>query len=88
VRSEKKIIQSFQKLGFTAKEAINILSNPSLSKSESESSEAIGEIYDVRDTPEKSFIVWWNDLEKDKRYKVWPSNLMEVSINNMRCSML
>ncbi|KAI8890404.1 glycosyltransferase family 24 protein [Backusella circina FSU 941] len=78
VRSEKKVIQSFQKLGFTAKEANNILSNPSLSKSESEASEAIGEIYDVRDTPEKSFIVWWNDLEKDNRYKMWPSNLMEL----------
>lgn len=38
----------------------------------------ISGIYDVRDTPKNPFVVWWNDIEKDTRYREWPSDIMEV----------
>lgn len=79
VRSEHKLVKSFQDLGFTPKEAIDIMSNPGLTKANRLTDDASNIIYDVRDTPEAPFVIWWNDLEKDHKYSSWTSNLQEVS---------
>ncbi|KAG1175838.1 hypothetical protein G6F70_003865 [Rhizopus microsporus] len=78
LRDEKKLIQSIQAIGFSPKEAIEILSNPALSEGESMGNDIISGVYDVRDTPENPFVIWWNDIEKDTRYEDWPSNIMEI----------
>lgn len=82
MRSERKLIKSLQDMGFTAKEAISIISSPALSKASRFGDQAShSEVYDVRDTPEEPFVTWWNDLEKDSRYKEWTADMGEVKIN-------
>lgn len=42
--------------------------------------EILGELFDASDVKEGGdLIVWWNDLEKDKRYKTWSNKLGDVS---------
>ncbi|KAI7903194.1 UDP-glucose:glycoprotein glucosyltransferase-domain-containing protein [Cokeromyces recurvatus] len=79
LRSEYKLMQTFKNLGFTSKQAISIISNPSLSSANGFGEQVNSEIYDVRDTPEDPFIIWWNDLEKDKRYRDWASDVTEYT---------
>lgn len=69
-----------QDVGFTAKEAIQIISSPVLTKASKSNSNAAEGVYDVRDTPEEPFVTWWNDLEKDSRYNEWSKNMQEVII--------
>lgn len=41
--------------------------------------ELLGELYDATDREEGGdVILWWNDLEKDRRYKTWDSSVREV----------
>ncbi|GAA5982339.1 hypothetical protein JCM5350_006149 [Sporobolomyces pararoseus] len=41
--------------------------------------EALGELFDATDRQEGGqVIVWWNDLEKDKRYRSWPSTVRDL----------
>ncbi|RCI03876.1 hypothetical protein CU098_007561 [Rhizopus stolonifer] len=77
LRSERKLIKSFERLGLTPKQAIQVISNPALTAADRASSEGNSEIYDVRDTPENPFIVWWNDIEKDKKYSGWTDDMEE-----------
>lgn len=80
LRTERKLIQSLQDIGFTAKESIQIISSPVLTKASRSSDKTIDGVYDVRDTLEEPFVIWWNDLEKDSRYKEWSTNVQEVTI--------
>ena len=42
----------------------------------------LGELFDARDIEEGGgLVLWWNDLEADARYKLWPSSVREVSAN-------
>ncbi|CAO3699789.1 unnamed protein product [Rhizopus stolonifer] len=77
LRSEKKLIKSIQQLGFSSKEAIELISDPLLSGGD-DAKDAVNDVFDVRDTPEAPFITWWNDLEEDSRYDGWPSDIMEI----------
>lgn len=78
MRSEKKLIKSIQNIGFSSKEAIELITDPVLSEGEG-TGDVISGVFDVRDSPETPFITWWNDIEKDNRYHGWPSDIMEVS---------
>lgn len=78
MRAERELIQSMQDLGFTAKKAIQIISSPVLSKASKSGGKTTDGVYDVRDTLEEPFVIWWNDLEKDSRYQEWSSNMQEV----------
>lgn len=41
--------------------------------------EVLGELYDATDRDEGShLILWWNDLEKDRRYKSWSTSVRDV----------
>lgn len=77
MRNEHKLINSFKEFGFTSREVIQILSSPALSKANRFSDFTTNEIYDVRDTPEEPFINWWNNLEKDAKYKEWSTDMGE-----------
>lgn len=80
LRSERKLIKCFEDLGFLPKEAINIMSNPELTKVNRLNDDSNNVMYDVRDTAEAPFVIWWNDLEKDHRYSSWTSHLQEVRL--------
>ncbi|KAG2196556.1 hypothetical protein INT47_010395 [Mucor saturninus] len=77
LRTERKLIQSMQDLGFNAKESIQIISSPVLTKASRSNVKTADGVYDVRDTLEEPFVTWWNDLEKDSRYQEWSSNMQE-----------
>ena len=77
LRHERKFIAAFQELGLSAQEAVQLLSDPVITKSQ-----ASGQTprYDYRDGVEGgNVIIWLNDLEKDSRYKQWPTGISAVS---------
>lgn len=77
LRQERRLIGSFKDLGLSAREAVNMLIDPAVTKSHS-SKETLR--YDYRDSHEGGdVIIWLNNLEKDSRYKDWPSSLNAVS---------
>ena len=79
LRQERTLIRAFQEVGLSAREAVNMLTNPVITKSHA-SKETVR--YDYRDSHEGgNVIIWLNNLEKDSRYKNWPSSLDAVSLD-------
>lgn len=78
LRHERKLINSFRELGFSAAEAVKLLSDPIIANSQAPED---APRYDYRDETEGGgVIIWLNDLEKDKRYEEWPRELGAVCI--------
>lgn len=75
MRNERKLVAAFEELGFTLKDAIQVMSNPAFTLASQAGNAVNDEIFDMRDTPEEPFVVWWNDLEKDNRYNDWTSSM-------------
>jgi len=72
MRRERHLVNGIQELGFTAPEAISLLSHPEVAEAQTS-----GEVqrYDYRDETEGGkVIIWLNDIEKDKRYSDWPGD--------------
>lgn len=77
LRRERKLINGLRKFGLSARQAVDLLTNPTISKSLG-TDDSIR--YDYRDELEGGgVIVWLNDLEKDHRYEGWPRDLHSVS---------
>ncbi|KAI8384821.1 UDP-glucose:glycoprotein glucosyltransferase-domain-containing protein [Radiomyces spectabilis] len=76
LQTERKLMDKFQSLGINASQALDILSHEALVAQSANT--GMEEIYDVRDSAEQPTTIWWNDLEKDKRYKEWTSNLYDM----------
>ena len=73
LRRERKLLSYFQNMGFSAPEAIQLLSHQAIAEAQAG---ADTQRYDWRDDREGGqVIVWLNDLEKDKRYEDWPSSV-------------
>jgi len=78
LRKERKLINSAKSLGMTAQEAIRFLSHPAISEAQGQQE---SQRYDWRDSIEGGgVILWLNDIEKDKRYKDFPTSLNAVSL--------
>lgn len=76
LRRERKLINSIRALGLTGPQAIQLLAHDAISTSKAESGP---QRYDWRDELDGgNAIIWMNDVEKDKRYAEWPSNLVAV----------
>lgn len=46
--------------------------------------DVLGDLFDAGDREEGGgLILWWNDLEKDKKYKTWSKDLKDVSGGEM-----
>ncbi|KAI9340426.1 UDP-glucose:glycoprotein glucosyltransferase-domain-containing protein [Zopfochytrium polystomum] len=71
MRNEAKLVHSIAQLNFTSSEIFRLLSSPSGS---SGIDLGWGEAFDIRDEN----LLWWNDLEKDKRYKSWPKSVRDL----------
>ena len=77
IRRERAIVRRMLELGFSATEAIALLSQPVIAQSV------------VHDKPQRynfndqieggNVIIWMNDIEKDKRYSHWPTQIEAVS---------
>ncbi|KAH8819728.1 UDP-glucose:glycoprotein glucosyltransferase-domain-containing protein [Xylogone sp. PMI_703] len=73
LRRERKLINSVRELGLTSLESIQLLAHDEISGSKSGNEP---QRYDWRDEYDGgNVIIWMNDIEKDKRYKDWPSHL-------------
>ncbi|KAJ5933375.1 hypothetical protein N7454_005704 [Penicillium verhagenii] len=73
LRSERKLIEKFQGLGFSAQDSVKLLSHPLLAEANADD---LAQRYDYRDALDGGeVIIWLNNLEKDSRYQEWPSDL-------------
>jgi UDP-glucose:glycoprotein glucosyltransferase len=67
IRLERSRILSLVALGLNPKQAYDLLSNPDVGLEQTEA-EPVEGLVDASDRPEgENAIVWWNDIEKDKR---------------------
>jgi UDP-glucose:glycoprotein glucosyltransferase len=79
VRAEKKLATSLVSLGLTPKQSFQLLADPVIGQKQTAEEPGEG-VVDASDRPEGGgVVVWWNDIEKDSRYKQWPSSLTGVS---------
>jgi hypothetical protein len=75
-RSESE--EEKEKVVMERAQAIELLTHPTIAASQSQSDVLEG-LFDASDRVEGgSVIVWWNDLEKDSRYKRWSPSLYAV----------
>ncbi|KAK8869940.1 hypothetical protein IAR55_000508 [Kwoniella newhampshirensis] len=75
IRDERHLILSLTSLGLTPKQAVNLISDPVVGQAQTEDEAGEG-IVDASDRIEgDKVITWWNDIEKDKRYKNWPVHI-------------
>lgn len=80
LRRERRLIEKFREVGFSANETVNILSHPSIVAALAEDTPPR---YDYRDDIEGgNVIIWMNDLEKDSRYGEWTTEVDGVSIKH------
>ncbi|KAK4698563.1 UDP-glucose:glycoprotein glucosyltransferase, partial [Phenoliferia sp. Uapishka_3] len=90
MRKERKFVTDIEKLSqghFTMKMARNILSGEEVAKSTKKGigkdgrlgADQLGELFDASDRSEGGgLILWWNNLEKDKRYATWSSKIKDL----------
>lgn len=93
MRKERKIINDLLSLSshFSAKQVRDVLMFEGIGsvgkppgrgrEGEVKVEQVLGELFDAGDRREGGgAVVWWNDLEKDKRYKEWSKDLKDVSL--------
>ncbi|KAM0787865.1 hypothetical protein ACM66B_003917 [Microbotryomycetes sp. NB124-2] len=94
LRKERKLVSAIQSLvsGMTPRQARSILTDEAVSTAGGASpsssrasaladltTDVLGDLFDAGDLEEGGdLILWWNDIEKDKKYKSWPRSLQEL----------
>lgn len=76
MRRERRLISTLRDLGLSNQESVLFLSHEKIAEKVE-----IGTVnrFDIRDDPEDGqVIIWLNDIEKDSRYRSWPSDLRTV----------
>lgn len=77
LRRERKLTNSAGELGLSGKEAVRLLSHSSISEAASDQEP---QRYDWRDELEGGrVIIWMNDIENDRRYAEFPTQVRAVS---------
>ena len=73
LKKERALINQIRDLGFSASEGIKLLSHPIITQAQVDDEP---QRYDWRDEIEGGVVIMWlNDIEKDKRYQAWPTEL-------------
>ena len=73
LRRERKLIGQMEEIGLTPPEAVSILSHDVVAQAQADDTP---QRFDWRDQLEGgNVIIWMNDLEQDKRYEGWPTDL-------------
>ncbi|KAI9929252.1 hypothetical protein ASPWEDRAFT_105616 [Aspergillus wentii DTO 134E9] len=76
LRRERKLIEKFRNIGFSAQEAVEILSHRFLGEALANDEPAR---YNYRDDIEGGgVIIWMNNLEKDEKYQNYPRELAAI----------
>lgn len=76
IRKERKNIAGLQSMGVNSSFAVHLLSHPEITEAKSNE---LPQRFDFRDNIEGgNVIAWLNNLEKDKRYSMWESNVEVV----------
>ncbi|KAI0127833.1 UDP-glucose:glycoprotein glucosyltransferase [Xylariales sp. AK1849] len=76
LRRERKLIKGIADLGLTGKEAVSLLGHREVTSAKSNDDVRR---FDWRDEIEEGrVIIWLNNIEKDKRYADYPTNLMAL----------
>ncbi|KAJ2157653.1 killer toxin resistant protein [Coemansia sp. RSA 552] len=76
IRKETSVVEALQGAGLSQSQALDVLMDGSEDTGEDQT-ESVS--FDVRERPnEKKTILWFNDLEKDRRYSHWPSDLSKL----------
>jgi UDP-glucose:glycoprotein glucosyltransferase len=78
LRHERKLIGGLRTLGLSSREAVNLLSDPEVTKSQV--ADDVQRYYYRDDIEGGGIILWLNDLERDRRYEEWPRNLNSVRL--------
>ena len=79
LRRERSLINGIRSQGLSASEVISLLSHDAISAIQTEDEP---QRYDFRDAVEGGdVIIYLNDIEKDSRYEMWPTELRAVSKN-------
>ncbi|KAJ3344081.1 hypothetical protein HDU93_003244 [Gonapodya sp. JEL0774] len=80
MRTEAETIESIARFSFSAREAIQILNTPMplYSNQKGGGDQSRFPWGDSFDTRADSLPLWWNDLEKDRRYAQWPKHIREL----------
>ncbi|KAJ3377938.1 hypothetical protein HDU92_007799, partial [Lobulomyces angularis] len=71
LKNEAKFFNKMHSLGFEASSTRKLIT--SNTGNEAEETFKWGNSFDTRDNN----VIWWNDIEKDKRYKNWPNSVTE-----------
>jgi UDP-glucose:glycoprotein glucosyltransferase len=72
LRKEREIVGQISDLGLSAPQAIDLLTHEAVMLSQAEN-RVVNGLFDASDRPEGGgIIMWWNDLEKDSRFVVYP----------------
>lgn len=74
IRREAEIFSRFSSLGFERDATLELLSAPSLEFSVADLSWGPSFQFDTKD------VIWWNNLEKDRRYFMFPSDINAVIV--------
>ena len=76
LRRERRLIKGLETLGLSPAEANKLLSHPAIVETQGDGEP---QRYDFRDEADGGkIILWLNNIEKDKRYAQWPSELQVV----------
>jgi UDP-glucose:glycoprotein glucosyltransferase len=67
LRKERSVMLSLTSLGLTPGQAVELLTHPAVGAAQSNKA-VLNDLFDASDRPEGGrVIVWWNDIQKDKR---------------------
>ncbi|EXJ94587.1 hypothetical protein A1O1_02983 [Capronia coronata CBS 617.96] len=76
LRRERRIIGDLKDIGLTSSEAINLLSSEVIAEAQAND---MPQRFDWRDAIEEdNVLMWLNDLEHDRRYAAWPTDLRHL----------
>ncbi|KAF5311086.1 hypothetical protein D9619_007791 [Psilocybe cf. subviscida] len=72
LRKEKVVMQSLIAQGLENLEAVEVLNHQAIAVTQMKESGGMDALFDASDRPEgREITVWFNDMEKDKRYARW-----------------
>ncbi|KAJ1728634.1 killer toxin resistant protein [Coemansia biformis] len=72
IRKESSVIAALESAGLTQRQALGVLLHGP--KDEDDSRAPV--VFDMRDASlDKKVVLWFNDLEKDRRYASWPADI-------------
>ncbi|KAF9478976.1 hypothetical protein BDN70DRAFT_807681 [Pholiota conissans] len=78
LKREKAVVKSLISQGLDTVQAFELLTSPTIAANQNDV-RGMDAVFDASDRPEGGdIIIWWNDMEKDKRYSRWNPSLYSL----------